>query len=74
VSITSAWFSSTTAIKTLSGTSQASPHVAGVAALYLQSNRGASPQQVRTALYNKTTKNIVGNARSANNHLLFTSY
>jgi subtilisin family serine protease len=74
VDITSAWFSGTTAIRTMSGTSQASPHVAGVAALYLQSNRRASPQQVRTALFNKTTKNIVGNARSANNHLLFTNY
>src|SRR3954467_8146528 len=43
--ITSAWFSSKTAIATLSGTSMASPHTAGVAALYLQSNRGASPEQ-----------------------------
>lgn len=35
---------------TLSGTSMASPHVAGVAALYKVNNAGASPAQVQTAL------------------------
>jgi subtilisin len=37
---------------TISGTSMASPHVAGAAALYTASNPGASPQQVKTALQN----------------------
>ena len=35
---------------TISGTSMASPHVAGAAALYLVTNPGASPADVRTAL------------------------
>jgi subtilisin len=39
--------------KTISGTSMASPHVAGAAALYKASNTGASPAQVKTELLNK---------------------
>jgi aqualysin 1 len=72
--ITSASFLTDTGTATMSGTSMASPHVAGVAALYLQGNPGAAPQQVRDALYGLTTKNIVTDAQSANNHLLFTNF
>jgi subtilisin family serine protease len=52
----------------------ATPHVVGVAALYLQGNPGASPATVRDALYAATTKGIVKNSSTANNHLLFSSY
>ena len=58
---------------TLSGTSMAAPHVAGVAAQYLTSNGGAYPATVQTALRNLTTKNIVTNAKGAPPHLLFTN-
>jgi subtilisin family serine protease len=74
VGITSAWYSSTTATNTISGTSMATPHTAGVAALYLQSHTGASPQAVRDALFAATTKSVVTNSKTANNNLLFTSY
>jgi subtilisin family serine protease len=73
-SITSAWYQSDTQTNTISGTSMATPHVAGVAALYLQTNRGASPKTVRDALFAATTKGVVTSSRSVNNHLLFTSY
>lgn len=73
VSITSAYNTSDTATTTISGTSMASPHTAGVAALYLQSNPSATPAQVRDAVYNLTTKGIVKSSRTANNHLLFTN-
>ncbi|HEV3479445.1 MAG TPA: S8 family peptidase [Gaiellaceae bacterium] len=74
VSITSAWYTSNTATRTISGTSMATPHTAGVAALYLQSNPSASPSTVRTALFNNTTKGIVTSSSTANNHLLFTNW
>jgi subtilisin family serine protease len=73
VSITSAWYNSNTATRTISGTSMATPHTAGVAAQYLQVNRTASPATVRNTLYNDTTKGIVTSANTANNHLLFTN-
>jgi subtilisin family serine protease len=74
VGITSAWYTSTTATNTISGTSMATPHTTGVAALYLQTTPGATPQQVRDALYGASTKNLVTSSRTTNNHLLFTSY
>jgi subtilisin family serine protease len=74
VGITSAWSSGDTATNTISGTSMATPHTTGVAALYLQSNPGASPQTVRDALATNTDKGVVKNSRTASNNLLFTNY
>jgi len=71
-SITSAWYTSDTATNTISGTSMAAPHAAGAAALYLETNPGATPQQVRDFLYDQTTKGIVTKSSTTNNHLLYT--
>ncbi len=74
VGVKSAWYTSTTATNTISGTSMASPHTGGVAALYLQGNTAASAAAVRAALYTNATKSVVTSSKSANNHLLFTNY
>ena len=74
-SILSAWYTGDTAGNTISGTSMASPHVAGVAALYLQSNGTASPATVTSALINGATLNKVTSAgKGSPNRLLFTAY
>ncbi|HRI57687.1 MAG TPA: S8 family peptidase [Anaerolineae bacterium] len=74
-SITSAWYTSTSANNTISGTSMATPHVAGVAALYLQSNTSASPATVRDAIVNNaTTGKVTSPGSNSPNRLLFTAY
>lgn len=58
--------------RTVSGTSIASPHTAGVVALYLEARPTASPYEVRDALFAIASKAMVGSAQSANNHLLYS--
>ena len=79
VSITSAGITNDTSTRSLSGTSMAAPHVAGVAALYLQGSPSATPANVASTLYDKTTKGIITGTSGGllggstpNNHLLFS--
>ncbi|NJC68783.1 S8 family peptidase [Planosporangium thailandense] len=72
VSITSSWNSSDTATNTISGTSMATPHVVGAAALVAAANPGFTPQQVRDALVNNATSGVVGNPGTGSpNKLLY---
>ncbi len=74
VGITSAWHTGDGDLNTISGTSMATPHTAGVAALALQATPSATPQQVRDEVYARTTRGIVTSSKTANNHLLYTSW
>ncbi|QWF78615.1 S8 family peptidase [Amycolatopsis sp. CA-230715] len=59
----------------MSGTSMATPHVVGAAALYLAANPSATPQQVRDALVQNATDGVVKNPGSGSpNKLLNTAF
>lgn len=74
-SITSAVNSSDTATATYNGTSMASPHVAGAAALYLAANPTASPAQVAQALITNATLNkVTGGGTGSPNRLLYVGF
>lgn len=74
-SITSAWYTNNSATSTISGTSMASPHVAGVAALYLQQNPSASPSSVTNAIVgNSTTGKVTSAGSNSPNRLLYSGF
>ena len=71
--ITSAWYTSNTATNTISGTSMAAPHVAGVAALYLEATPSATPAAVAQALKDNATPNKITSAGTGSPNLLLHS-
>ena len=72
-SITSAGIGSTTATNTLSGTSMASPHVAGVAALALQANPLATPAAIVSFITSNASANRLTSVGTGSPNLLVFS-
>ena len=71
VDITSAWKDSKTATNTISGTSMAAPHVAGVMALYL-GDKDYTPDQLKAVLIKDGTKGVIDSLpKSTPNILLY---
>jgi subtilisin family serine protease len=74
-SISSAWFTGDTASRAISGTSMASPHVAGAAALYLDAHPTATPAEVAAAIVEAATPGKVANPGNGSpNRLLYTVF
>ena len=72
-SITSAWYTSTTASNTISGTSMASPHVAGVVALGLEIAPNSSVAQISNWITSTATPGVIGDAGTGSPNLLVYS-
>jgi aqualysin 1 len=71
--IDSTWNTSDTATNTISGTSMATPHVTGAAALYLEGDPEAAPTAVRDALVANGTPDVVTDPGAGSpNVLLYT--
>ena len=75
VNITAGYIGSNTASAALSGTSMASPHVAGVAGLYLEANPTHTPAQVSSAILTNATLNKIGTPGAGTpNRLLYMAF
>ncbi|OOE45433.1 S8 family peptidase [Salinivibrio kushneri] len=68
--IKSAWYDGS--YRTISGTSMATPHVAGVAALYLQENSSLSPVQLANLISNRASVDKINDPRGSVNKLLYS--
>jgi subtilisin family serine protease len=72
-SITSAWINSNTSTAILNGTSMASPHVAGVAALVLEQVPAATPAEVANRIVDATATGVLSNIGSRSPNRLLQS-
>jgi subtilisin family serine protease len=74
VDVWSSWYTSDTTVALVSGTSQATPHAAGVAALYEAATGISTPSSVHAYLVNNATVGVItANRTGTPNRLLYTN-
>ncbi len=68
--ITSAWYSGDQIYNTISGTSMATPHVTGIAALYLTDHPNASPAEISSIIVSRATSGVISGLDPASPNLM----
>lgn len=71
VDVTSAWIGLTTATNTITGTSMACPHVAGVGAYLLGMEGSRNGAQLCSRIQELSTKDVISNLKGEQNRLLY---
>ena len=70
--ITSASHKDNTSVISKSGTSMAAPHVAGLAALYLQNNTSVTPTELENQIILNSTPDVVQNVPAGPNRMVYS--
>ena len=73
VDVWSSWYTTDNTVALVSGTSQASPHAAGVAALYMATSGVTNPASVQSYLVSNATSGVIRQNRTGTPNLLLYS-